>query len=151
MVKFFFYTVHLCSRLGPALFPKMKMSLLTNFPSRAKIWGCLFYFLKQITSVLILKAKNIWARRLFWVFAGRRFFMWASTQSDQNLCCPPKETLGPLLLIKQTGWMPRLIWVFAAHTGRIAGFVMLQLMLFSNLLSCGLCQNILGIWEDLLM
>ena len=27
----------------------------------------------------------------------------------------------------QTGWMPRLIWVFAGHTGHFTGFVMLPL------------------------
>ena len=47
---------------------------------------------------------------------------WASAQSDQSLCCPHEETLGPQLPIgrtaktDQTGQMPRRIWVLVgAH------------------------------------
>ena len=32
----------------------------------------------------------------------------------------------------QTGWMPRLIWVFAGRTGHFVGFVLRQLILFLN-------------------
>ena len=46
----------------------------------------------------------------------------ASAQSDQSLRCLHEETLGPFLPIErtaktdQTGWMPRLIWVFGGCT-----------------------------------
>ena len=40
----------------------------------------------------------------------------------------------------QTGWMPRLIWVFARHTITLLGFVMLQLISACNTgLSLGGC------------
>ena len=50
-------------------------------------------------------------------------------QSDQSLRCPHEETLGPQLPTErtanteQTGRVPRLIWVFAWHTGYFVGFV----------------------------
>ena len=57
-----------------------------------------------------------------------------SEDSDQpgyliSLRCPHEETLGPELPIKgtgktdQTGWMPRLILVFAGNTCHFVGFV----------------------------
>ena len=58
---------------------------------------------------------------------------WASAQSDQNLHCLHEEALGPWLSLErtakndQTGWMPRLIWVFTGRTGHIVGFVMFWL------------------------
>ena len=44
-----------------------------------------------------------------------------------SLRCPHEETLDPQLPTDQTGWMPRLIWVFAGHTDHFVGFVMRQL------------------------
>ena len=54
--------------------------------------------------------------------------------SDRSLRCPPEAKLGPKLPIEhkakttdqtdQTGWMPRLIRVFAGHKGHFVGFVM---------------------------
>ena len=62
----------------------------------------------------------------YWVCAQRRLrSVWASAQSDQSLCCPHEETLGPYSLAThwthskdsdQTGRMPRLIWVFDGCT-----------------------------------
>ena len=57
-----------------------------------------------------------------------------SAQSDQSLCCTHKESLGPELpnectaKTDQTGWMPRLIWVFAGRICHFVGFVMRQLI-----------------------
>ena len=59
-----------------------------------------------------------------WVCAQRRLRSgWASAQSDKSLRCPHEETLGSLATrwghsedSDQTGWMPRLIWVFAGCT-----------------------------------
>ena len=45
-----------------------------------------------------------------------------------SLRCPHEETFGPQLPIgctaktDQTGWMPRLIWVFAGYTDHFVGF-----------------------------
>ena len=60
----------------------------------------------------------------------------ASIQSDRSLHCPLWRNLGSLAIPKaqsegsdQTGWMPRLIWVFAGRTCHFDGFVMLRLKL----------------------
>ena len=66
---------------------------------------------------------------------------WTSTQSDQSLRCPHEETMGTWLSLEhtaktdQTGWMPRLIRVFAGHTGHFVGFVMRRLILCKLYLS----------------
>ena len=58
---------------------------------------------------------------------GRLRSAGASAQSDQCLLCPHEQTLGPQLpnertaKTDQTGRMPRLIWVFAGHTGHFVG------------------------------
>ena len=55
-------------------------------------------------------------------------------QSDQNLRCPHEDALGSWLSLErtvetgQTGWMPRLIWVFAGLKGHFVGFVMRRLV-----------------------
>ena len=61
-----------------------------------------------------------------WLCAQRRLrSAWASAQSDQSLRSPHEESLGPYQPIErtaktdQTGWMPRLIWVFAGHTATL--------------------------------
>ena len=50
---------------------------------------------------------------------------WVLYQSDQSLCCPPEESMGPMLPIKRTAKtlirLPRLIWVFTGHTGHFVG------------------------------
>ena len=48
---------------------------------------------------------------------------WASAQSDQSLRClgAPRDDSD------QTGWMPRLIWVFAGRTYHFIGFVTMRL------------------------
>ena len=59
-----------------------------------------------------------------WLCAQRRLrSAWASAQSDQSLRCPYEKKLGSLAThwahsedSAQTGWMPRLIWVFAGRT-----------------------------------
>ena len=55
---------------------------------------------------------------------------WASAQSDQSSLSAWRK-LGSLVThwvhredSDQTGWMPRLIWVFAGHPCHFAGFVM---------------------------
>ena len=50
----------------------------------------------------------------------------ASTQSDQSLCSPHKETLGPHLPSEsdQTGHTPRLIGVLTGRKDHFVGFVM---------------------------
>ena len=55
---------------------------------------------------------------------------WASAQSDQSSLSAWRK-LGSLTThwmhreySDQTGWMPRLIWVFAGRTGHFVGFVM---------------------------
>ena len=53
---------------------------------------------------------------------------WASAQSDQRLRCLHEEThWAHTEGTDQTGWMPRLTWVFARRTGHFVGFIMLQL------------------------
>ena len=58
---------------------------------------------------------------------------WASAQSDQSLRCPHEESLDPQLPIEhtakndQTGRMPSVSWVFAAHIDQFVGFVMRRL------------------------
>ena len=57
---------------------------------------------------------------------------WTSTQSDQSIRCPHEESLGTWLSLAhtaKTGWMPRLIRVFARNTGHFVGFVMRRLIL----------------------
>ena len=58
-----------------------------------------------------------------WVCAQWRLrSAWASTQSDQSLLCAQWVAKDPRFLhadredSDQTGWMPRLIWVFAGRT-----------------------------------
>ena len=58
-----------------------------------------------------------------WLCAKRRLrSAWASAQSDQSFRCPHEESFRPWLPIEhtaktgQTGWMSRLIWVFAGRT-----------------------------------
>ena len=58
-----------------------------------------------------------------WVCTQRRLeSAWASAQSDQSSLCAQWVTKDPSFLhadsedSDQTGWMPRLIWVFAGHT-----------------------------------
>ena len=63
---------------------------------------------------------------------------WASAWSDQSLRCSHEETLGPQLPIErtaktdQTGWVPRLIRVFAGRTDHFVGFVMRRLILIPH-------------------
>ena len=53
---------------------------------------------------------------------------WASSQSDQSLCCAPKDALGPKLPKKRiVKTFIRLIEIFAGHTGHFADFIMLRL------------------------
>ena len=60
---------------------------------------------------------------------------WASTQSDQSLCCPLIEQLRSQGFFMRTaktdekGRIPSLIWVFTGRIGHFVGFVMLQLFL----------------------
>ena len=68
------------------------------------------------------------------MFAQRRLrSAWASAQSALSLRCPHEESLGPELPTErtaktdQTGWMPRLIWVFAGRTFIFVRFVMRRL------------------------
>ena len=58
---------------------------------------------------------------------------WASAQSDQSSLFPWRS-IGSLATHRvhsedsdQTGWMPRLIWVFAGHTCHFVGFAMQRL------------------------
>ena len=59
---------------------------------------------------------------------------WASTQSDQSSLCDECVAKDPSLLhvdsedSDQTGWMPRLIWVFAGCTCHFVDFVMRRLI-----------------------
>ena len=65
--------------------------------------------------------------------------------SDQSVRCLHEESLGPWLSTErttktdQTGWMPRLIRVFAGRTGHFDGFVMLWLIYY--ILVCFTCVN----------
>ena len=58
---------------------------------------------------------------------------WASVQSDQSSLCAQWVTQDKSFLradsedSDQTGWMPRLIWVFAGRTCHFVGFVMRRL------------------------
>ena len=59
---------------------------------------------------------------------------WASAQSDQSSLSAWRN-LGPLATLwahredpDQTGWLPRLIWVFAGQTCHFVGFVMKRLI-----------------------
>ena len=58
---------------------------------------------------------------------------WASAQSDQSSLCAQWVATRTSLLhadsedSDQTGWMPRLIWVFAGCTCHLVGFIMRQL------------------------
>ena len=73
---------------------------------------------------------------------------WASAQYDQSLRCPHEETLVSQLPIHhtaetdQTGWMPRLIWVFARRTYHFVGFVMLLLILLLKSLARHACSQV---------
>ena len=63
---------------------------------------------------------------------------WASTQSDQSSQCAQWVAKVPMFLhgdredSDQTGWMPKLIWVFAGRTDHFVGFVMRQLKYVNN-------------------
>ena len=56
---------------------------------------------------------------------------WASAQSDQSSLCSLRVAMDTMLLhadsedSEQTGWMPRLIRLFAERTGHFVCFVML--------------------------
>ena len=64
---------------------------------------------------------------------------WASTQSDQSLCCTQEESLGPELPIERTAKtdqierMPRLIWVFTGHTVILSWSSLFHFVLFSKI------------------
>ena len=59
---------------------------------------------------------------------------WASAQSDQSSLCTQWIAKDQSFLHEdsndsdQSGWMPRLIWVFAGCTGHFVGFVIRRLM-----------------------
>ena len=72
-----------------------------------------------------------------WLCAQRRLrSAWAFAQSDQSLLCAQCVAKDPSFLhgdsddSDQTGWMPRLIRVFAGCTCHFVGFVMRQLTWF---------------------
>ena len=54
---------------------------------------------------------------------------WTFAKSVESLCCPHEETLAIHWAHSedsdQTGWMPRLVWVFAGRTHHFVGFVRL--------------------------
>ena len=82
------------------------------------------------SSCFMMKWASSWQNQQNDLCAQRRLgSAWASTQSDQSLHCLHEETLGPQLPIEcttktdQTGWMPRLIWVFSGCTCHFVGFV----------------------------
>ena len=89
--------------------------------------------LREKKEVSIIWA-SVWQNQQNYLCAQRRRrSAWASTQSDQSLCCTHEETLVPYLSTEckaktdQTGQIPGLIWVFAGRTGHFVGFVALQL------------------------
>ena len=58
---------------------------------------------------------------------------WASVQSDQSSLCAQWVAKDPSFVHadsedSETGWMPRLIWVFAGHTCHFVGFVVRRLI-----------------------
>ena len=66
-----------------------------------------------------------------WLCAHQRLrSAWASAQPDQSWQCAQWVAKDPCFLhvdskdSDQTGWMPRLIWVFAGRTCHFVGFVM---------------------------
>ena len=69
-----------------------------------------------------------------WLCAQRRLrSAWAFAQSDQSSLCAQWVAKDPRFLhadsenSDQTGWMPRLIWVFAGRRCHFVGFVMRRL------------------------
>ena len=63
---------------------------------------------------------------------------WVSAQSDQSLLCALWVAKDPTFLqadnedFDQTGWMIKLIWVFARRRGHFVGFIMLGLNYVKN-------------------
>ena len=96
-------------------------------------WSLSFYYIWAV----------LWPNQQNGMCAKRRLrSTWASAQSVQSLLCPHVK-LKSLAIIRahseaadQTGWMPRLIWVFAGRKGHFVGFVMRRLILL-----CLTCVN----------
>ena len=91
-----------------------------------QFWYCIFIYL---LSQCMTKPKNGMCTQL------RLRSVWASAHSDQSLCYALNGYLRTWAFFMrtaktdQTGWMPRLIWVFAGHTCHFVGFVMRWLSL----------------------
>ena len=94
-----------------------------------------------------IQIRNIWIRPVFELPINMWTAAWQNQQNDlrakQRLrsawtsesLLSAWRSLASLAILRvhrddsdQTGWMPRLIWVFSGHTGLIAGFVMRHLI-----------------------
>ena len=109
----------------PSHFSMVKLHCL-NFRIITAFLGCPFFYLNRLmtktTKWLVRPAKSqislgihpVWSESSLcaqWVAKGPNFHHADSEDFDQ------------------TGWMPRLIWVFAGRTSHFVGFVMMRLIL----------------------
>ena len=90
-----------------------------------------------------------------WLRSQRRLrSAWASAQFDQSSLCTQwvaKDQAFFMWTMKtdQTGWMPRLIWVFAGCTCHFVGFVMRWLKFIVKFNKfCGVWSLRFGRWKE---
>ena len=93
------------------------------------------------TYTTFLKWATAWQNQLNDLCAQQRLrSAWASAPTDQSSLCIQWVAKDPWFLhadskdFDQTGWISRLIWVFAGRTCHFVGFVMLQLMYLKHCL-----------------
>ena len=86
--------------------------------------------IKLLPSKVLFQLKKIWQNKQNNLCAKLRLrSAWASFQSDQSSLCAQWVAKDPMFLHAedQTDQTPRLIWVFAGHTGHFVDFGALRL------------------------
>ena len=94
------------------------------------------------TYTQVYKWAHAWQNQQNHLCAQRRLgSAWASAQTDQFSLWAQYVAKDPRFLhvdsedSDQTGQMPRLIWVFAGHTGHFDGFVIMWLKLYFKIIA----------------
>ena len=95
-------------------------------------WFSIYIWIKLFLQGYLSRLMTKWTK---WLCAQRRLrSAWASAQSGQSLRCALSGWLRTqaffvrMAKTDQTGWMPRLIWVFTGHTCHFVGFVVRRLI-----------------------
>ena len=105
------------------------------------------WLIRYMEAVKKQKISHLTTKPTKWLCAQRRVrSAWASAQSDQSSLCAQWVAKDPSFLhadsedSDQTGWMPRLIWVFAGRTCHFVDFDMRRLkwQYFTQIMNLGL-------------